>query len=323
MPDDAHHPVARIADDAGADDFRAAFLAGLSHAPKSVPCRFLYDEAGAHLFERICRQPEYYLTRAETKLLRAHAGDIAAAAGPDAALIELGSGAGVKTRILLERMGRLAVYAPIDICAAQLAATAAALAREYPGLAVTPLHADYAAPPPLPRAKGRSVAFFPGSTIGNLDDAHARALLAQWRGLLGPDGMMILGADLKKDAHILEAAYDDAAGVTRAFIKNILLRANRQLGAGFDPDDFEYRADYEAGAGRVAMRLVARRSLDINVAGRRVHFAPGETLHVENSRKYAEDDLAALAGAAGWRVAQFLAGPDRAFAVCVLEAARR
>jgi dimethylhistidine N-methyltransferase len=283
-----------------ADSFRRAVLSGLASQPKSIPPRFLYDDVGSDLFEQICRLPEYYLTRTETGILDARAAEIAALVGAQAFLIELGSGSSAKTRILLDAFAAPAGYAPIDISRGQLRRAAAAIARDYPRLRVLPICADYAQPPALPDIGARRVAFFPGSTIGNLDRDEAAGLLRRWRKALGASGLFILGADLKKDPRMLEAAYKDRAGVTERFIKNILARANRELGADFDPEQFAYEARYRAAQGRVEMRLRARRAHWAHVAGRRIAFARGESIHVENSRKFSPSELDSLRAAAGF-----------------------
>lgn len=280
--------------------FKEAVLAGLSRPQKSIPCEFLYDARGSALFDRICELPEYYLTRTETAILKRHASDIAEIIGGHACLVELGSGSSAKTRILLDALHHPICYAPIDVSREHLRAAALAIARDYPALAVEAICANYAAPTPLPARGARTAAFFPGSTIGNLTRDEAVALMRDWRARVGDDGFMIIGIDLRKDAGLLNAAYDDNEGVTRAFIKNVLRRANQELGAHFSVDAFGYVARYVEDAGRVEMHLISRTAQSVEVAGRRFEFAAGERLHIENSHKYCLGETRMLATAAGF-----------------------
>ncbi len=312
-------PDFQIEDLATSDEsFEKALLAGLRRAKKAIPCRFLYDAEGSALFDRICGLPEYYPTRTETAILETHAKEIAQIVGAGARLIELGSGSSVKTRILLDRLIAPACYMPIDVSREHLARAAEAVAGDYPGLCVRALVADYADDFALPDDGARRVAFFPGSTIGNLDAAEARALLSAWRDKLGADGLMIVGVDLKKDPRRLEAAYNDSAGVTEAFIKNILARANRELGADFDLSRFAYEARWSASAGRVEMHLRSRGAQTVSIAGRRVHLRNGERIHVENSHKYGLEEFATLARAAGFYSVRRLVDRDRLFCVHIM-----
>lgn len=293
------------------DEFREAAIAGLSQVVKSIPPRFLYDERGSSLFERICALPEYYLTRAETTILRRRAREIAELVGENAFLIELGSGASLKTRILLDALKAPAGYAPIDVSRAMLRDAAAAIALDYPQLRIAAVCADYAEEFPLPDIGSRRVGFFPGSTIGNLDLSGAATLLRSWRRRLGSTGLMVLGVDLKKNPSVIQAAYGDSAGVTKRFIKNILIRANRELGADFDLASFAYEARYRRDAGRVEMRLRSVRDQTVCVAGRRFSFAAGETIHIEDSHKYSPDELDQLAARSGFApLARYVDGGD-------------
>lgn len=305
------------------EDFRAALLRGLARPEKAIPCRFLYDARGSALFEAICRQPEYYPTRTELAILRRHAWDMAARIGPDAELIELGSGSGEKVGLLLDALARPVAYAPVDISREALLEAARRIARERPELAVHAVCADYGGDFDLPRFEtaSRRVAFFPGSTIGNFAPAQARAFLAGWARRLGPDGAMLVGVDLRKDAAILDAAYDDAAGVTAAFSLNLLARANRELGADFDLSGFRHRARYLREEGRVAIHLVSLAEQRVSVDGRQFDFALGERLHVEDSWKYAVDEFQDLAARAGYRPAAVWTDPARLFSVHLLEVA--
>lgn len=299
------------------ESFAAAVVAGLNKRNKAIPCRFLYDERGSALFDQICELPEYYLTRTETGILRTHARAIADLIGPRACLIELGSGSSVKTRILLDALHSPSLYAPIDISREHLRGAASALAEDYPTLRVQAICADYAQDLPLPEIGRRPVAFFPGSTIGNLGPREALGLLRAWRKRLGKNGLMIIGADLKKDPRVLEAAYDDGAGVTEAFIRNILVRIRRELGADIDPEAFDYQARYVESAGRVEMHLRAQRAQTLSIAGESIAIAAGERIHVENSHKYAVQEIIALGRAAGFAPAACFSDADHLFSVHV------
>ncbi|HYD88632.1 MAG TPA: L-histidine N(alpha)-methyltransferase [Vitreimonas sp.] len=303
------------------ESFERAVLAGLAQPHKSVPCRFLYDARGSALFDHICDLPEYYLTRTETQILRDNAAAIAGWIGPDACLAELGSGSSVKTRIVLHALDRPAAYVPIDISREHLRAAALNLAAEHRELDIVAICADYSEPFDLPALGRRRIAFFPGSTIGNLDEAEALALLRAWRTRLGPGGGMIIGADLHKDAAILEAAYDDSAGVTEAFIKNILVRINAELGADIDPAAFAYAARFNDAASRVEMHLRSKRAQTLRVAGRSIALDESERIHIENSRKFTLEGLRALAADAGFRVDRVCCDADALFSVQLWSAA--
>ena len=290
-------------DTAGAE-LRAEVLRGLRSAPRTLPPKLFYDAVGARLFERITRLPEYYLTRAELEILEAHVGEIADLTGPRAALVEYGSGAGVKVRLLLDALRDPVAYVPIDVSAAQLARVAAEIAREYPRLLVRPLAADYTQPlrlPSLPPDAHR-LAFYPGSTIGNFHPTEAAAFLHRIRGVVGPDGALLLGVDRRKDAAVLHAAYNDAAGVTAAFNRNVLRRLNRELGADFDLARFAHRAVFNEAASRIEMHLVSLERQTVHVAGERITFEPGESIWTESSYKYDEGALETLVASAGFRM---------------------
>lgn len=301
----------------------ADVLRGLQSARKTLPPKLFYDAAGAELFEQICVQPEYYPTRAELEILERRAGEIATLTGPRSALIEYGSGAGVKVTLLLDAMERPAAYVPIDISREQLAGVAADLAAAYPDVAVRPLFGDYSQPlelPPLP-AGARRVGFFPGSTIGNFHPAEATAFLRRIRRTVGADGALILGVDRRKDRAVLDAAYNDAAGVTAAFNLNLLSRLNRELGADFDVECFAHRAFFNAEASRVEMHLVSLADQVVHVAGARIGFEAGETIWTESSYKYDEARLDDVVGSAGFRVRERWTDAGERFWVAFLEAA--
>lgn len=305
------------------EDFRSAVLKGLSSSPRHIPCRFLYDARGSALFDAICRQPEYYPTRTELGILARHADQMADLIGPDAELIELGSGSSEKVGLLLDAMVRPAAYAPIDISREHLLTAARRIARERPRLAVHALCADYGAAFELPRFEtgGRRVAFFPGSTIGNFTPPEAGAFLAGWAARLGTGAAMLIGVDLKKDAAVLNAAYDDAAGVTAAFSLNLLARANRELAATFDLTAFRHRARYLPDEGRVAIHLMSLADQAAMVGGRRFDFTLGEAVHVEDSWKYSIPDFQALARRAGYEPKAVWIDAGELFSVHLLEVA--
>lgn len=303
--------------------FLEALLEGLSRRRKAIPCRFLYDERGSQLFDLICEQPEYYPTRTELRIIERHAADIAVLAGPRAELIELGSGSSRKVGLLLDAMDRPAAYVPIDISREHLRAAARRTAAERPGLPVHAVCADYAQPFELPVVAGaaRRLAFFPGSTIGNFGRAEAKAFLAAWVRRLGPGAAMVIGVDLKKSTDVLDRAYDDAAGVTAAFSRNLLARANRELGADFELEGFRHEARWSPERGCVEIHLVSLAEQTARVAGHLFAFAKGERLHVEDSHKYEVEEFADLARAAGFDWTCAWTDPQGLFSVQVLEAA--
>lgn len=280
-------------------------IGGLTASPKTLPPKLFYDRAGARLFEAICELPEYYLTRTELGILREHSTEIAGRLGGRVALIEYGSGAGVKVRLLLDALRDPAAYVPVDISAEQLAAVAAERAREYPALPVAPVCADYTTRFGLPAipVDARRVAFFPGSTIGNLHPTEATAFLRRIRATVGSSGALVLGVDRRKDVSVVEAAYNDAAGVTAAFNLNVLTRLNRELGATFDPSAFRHRAFFNEAASRIEMHLESTIEQCVRVGGIGVRFARGETIHTECSYKYDRAFLDDVVNAAGFRVA--------------------
>ena len=292
-------------------------LEGLSRPDKAIPCRFLYDVRGSALFDEICELPEYYPTRTETRILEARAGEVAQLVGPGAQLIELGSGSSIKVRILLEAFEDPAAYVAVDVSREHLLRAAARLAEDFPRLEVAAICADYAAPFPLPElgGGGRRLAFFPGSTIGNLEPEAALAFLRLWVRRLGPDAAMLVGVDLKKDVGILHAAYDDAQGVTAAFTLNLLARANRELGADFDLGGFRHEARYDQAKGRIEIHLRSLKAQTVRLAGRDFAFAKGERLHAEHSYKYGVGQFQEMARAAGFQPAAVFTDPDELFSV--------
>ncbi|MGQ0510426.1 MAG: L-histidine N(alpha)-methyltransferase [Betaproteobacteria bacterium] len=285
-----------------ADRFRDDVVAGLSLPQKALPPKYFYDARGSALFEAICRLPEYYPTRAELSLTRAHLAGIARFARRGCTLIEYGSGESLKSRLLIRAL-RPAAYIPVDISEAALRGACARLAREFPWLRLAPVAGDFSRPLEIPgiEGPGRRVVYFPGSTIGNLTPEEALGFLRMTRGQVGPRGAMLVGVDLKKDAGVLHAAYNDAAGVTAAFNLNLLTRINRELGANFDLRRFRHYAFYNATPGRIEMHLVSLARQAVKLGRHRFAFEPGETIHTENSCKYSVAGFQALASQAGFR----------------------
>ncbi|HEX9626006.1 MAG TPA: L-histidine N(alpha)-methyltransferase [Acidiferrobacterales bacterium] len=296
--------------------FLEEVLLGLSTDPKSIPPKFFYDATGSRLFDRICELPEYYLTRTETAILAACGAELAGLVGPDCLLVEFGSGSSRKVRVLLEAL-QPAAYLPIDISREHLLATARGLARDYPWLRVHATCADYSNGVTLPvDADGRHLlGFFPGSSIGNFDPADALAFLRSVAGLLGPDGALLIGVDLKKDAAVLQAAYNDAQGVTAEFNLNLLAHINRELGADFDLQAFEHCAWYDPRRGRIEMHLRSRHDQSVRLAGHEFRFGAGESLHTENSYKYDAGEFQSLARAAGFKPVRLWTDPERLFSL--------
>jgi dimethylhistidine N-methyltransferase len=277
-------------------------IAGLRTRPKSLPCKYFYDQRGSELFDRICQLDEYYLTRSELALMDQFAPEMGAQIGPGAMLVEFGSGSSVKTRYLLDGLPDVAAYVPVDISGEHLQQTARELARDYPRIEVLPVCADFTQDFALPRprrAATHSAVYFPGSTIGNFLPGRAAGLLCRITRICGTGGGLLIGIDLKKDAATIEAAYNDQLGVTAEFNLNLLRRINRELGADFDLDQFFHRARYNGELGRVEMHLVSRRAQTVNVGGEIIEFDSGETICTEYSHKYTVDEFAAVAAAAG------------------------
>jgi dimethylhistidine N-methyltransferase len=292
-----------VADKAKAD-FARDVIAGLSQKEKTLSPKYFYDAAGSDLFEDICLLEEYYPTRTETALLRNIAAAIAADIPEGAALVEFGSGASDKTRLILDAAPQIAAYVPIDISEDALEKAAARLKQYYPALQIAPLADDFTSAMQLPAAvqEHAKVGFFPGSTIGNFTPVQAVQFLRSVRRLLGPDAGLIIGADLVKEPATLVAAYDDAQGVTARFNKNLLARINRELGGDFDLDAFDHLAVWNAELQRMEMHLVSRADQIVNAAGETFAFKEGERLHTENSHKFTPASFAALAARAGWSV---------------------
>ncbi len=289
-------------------DFRGDVLSGLAGAPKTIPPKYFYDETGASLFEQICLTPEYYVTRAESELLQRIAGDVADLAGRGASVFEPGSGAAEKARLLLDRMDDPAEFILFDISRAQLEAAGAEIARRYPSMRVGAVAGDFSAG--VPRAddifsgQGRRICFFPGGTLGNFDPAEQRSLLKRFASVLRPGDAILLGVDAIKDAARLDAAYNDAQGLTAAFNLNLLARMQRDLDARLEPAAFAHAAFYNPDLARIEMHIRARRATRIEIDGDVFPFAPGEAVHTENSWKFDQARLSRLAEDVGLRLEQ-------------------
>ncbi len=299
-----------------ADSFREDVIAGLSLPQKSLPPKYFYDANGSRLFEAICRLKEYYPTRAEIALARRHIRAIARFARKRSTLIEYGSGESVKSQLMIDAL-RPAAYIPVDISADALRGAAVRLRRRFAWLDILPVHGDFSRPLKIPvaQASGRRVVYFPGSTIGNLTPEEAQAFLRMTRGQVGPHGAMLVGVDLKKDANLLHAAYNDAKGVTAAFNLNLLARINRELRGDFKLHRFRHYAFYNAALGRIEMHLVSLVAQAVNVGSHRFSFEAGETIHTENSYKYSIEGFRALAAKAGFRGEKVWLDPKAMFAL--------
>ena len=302
--------------------FLSDVLDGLSRPQKELPCKWLYDDRGSALFEQICDLPEYYLTRTELAIMERHVRGMAEALGPGCALVEYGSGSSLKTQLLLGHLRSPAAYLPVDISPDALAGAAERLGRRFPGLPIVPVCADFTAPlelPVVPGARRRAV-YFPGSTIGNFHKLDAVSFLSRIRAECGRGGALLLGADLLKDRKTLLAAYDDARGVTAAFDLNLLVRANRELGADFRLEAWEHEARFNDRYGRIEMHLVSRAAQRVTVGGRTFAFRQGETIFTESSYKYGLPELQALAAIAGFHTEACWSDPRAWFAVLLLVA---
>ncbi len=305
------------------DQFEADVLAGLTASPKRLPPKYFYDAEGSRLFERITELPEYYPTRCEMKILRDHATDIAQVIPQGAALIEFGSGSSKKARIVLGAAAdKLVAYVPVDICGPMIEQEASELRPDFPQVQVLPVCADITRMFPLPQAaKAASVrvGFFPGSTIGNFEPHGAAAFLRNAGQLLGAGACLILGADLIKPVEVLNAAYNDAEGVTARFNLNLLARINRELRGHFRLECFEHHAVYNRERHRIEMHLASLKRQKVKVAGETIDFRAGETIHTENSYKYSVESLAALARGAGWRTLATWTDAHKYFAIGIFE----
>jgi dimethylhistidine N-methyltransferase len=297
-------------------------IAGLTARPKRLSPKYFYDETGARLFEDITLLPEYYPTRAELSILRDNAAEIARLVPEGAALVEFGSGSSVKARILLSAAPKIAAYVPVDISSEMLTQEADEVRRDFPNLKVLPVAADFTKPFRLPSsvAGQQLIGFFPGSTIGNFEPHEASSFLRHARQILGVGSTLIIGLDLVKDAAVLTAAYNDAAGITAKFNLNMLTRINRELDANFDLTGFCHQAFYNSERHRIEMHLASKKRQKVRVAGRLIDFRAGETIHTENSYKYTLESFAALARGSGWASSAVWTDDNKYFSVQVLVA---
>lgn len=302
----------------GEESFRDAVLHGLARPQKAIPCKFFYDERGSALFEQICRLPEYYPTCTEIAILEENAEEIAAQMGAYSRIVEFGSGASHKARILLQALDRPVAYVAVDISREHLLEAASSLAEDFPDMAIIAVCADYTGPftlPSLPGPAGKRIGFFPGSTIGNFEPDAAVRFLANCADILGPRGEMLIGVDLKKDPSILDAAYNDRRGVTAAFNLNLFERINRELDGDLDLDLFEHFAFYSESKGRIEIYIRSLVDQQAMIAGRRFQFAAGELIHTEYSYKYSVAEFRALAARAGFRPVDTWTDPAELFSV--------
>jgi dimethylhistidine N-methyltransferase len=302
-------------------EFLHETLAGLSRSPKELPCKYFYDERGSALFDAICELPEYYLTRTENAIMEGHGIQMAKLCGSFAALIELGSGSSSKTRILLQHLVDPAAYVPIDISREHLMTAAMSLRESYPSLRILPVCADYTrllVLPDLPPETERRVMYFPGSTVGNLSPEEAFRFLKRLAALAGEGGGLLIGIALKCDRHKMEAAYNDAAGVTAAFNFNILVRINRELEGDFDLAKFRHRASYNDEMSRIEMHLESLADQKVTIGDREFAIAKGESIRTECSYKYHIEEFERMAIDAGFEIEKVWPDPDGSFAVAFL-----
>ena len=302
----------------GTSDFLSDVIAGLSSDPRTLPCKYFYDERGAALFQKICELPEYYVTRTEIDILDRYRAEIASQIGPNVELIGLGTGAGTKTRILIEALDKPAAYIPVDISEKQLRKSAALFRRIFPNLEVLPVCADYLQPVvvPSPRHKpARNVVYFPGSTIGNFEPNEALEFLRRIANVSGRGGGLLIGADLQKDQSVIEAAYNDSVGVTAEFNLNLLAHINREVGADFDLTQWRHRAIYNSEAGRIEMYLISTTDQAVHIGDREFRFRGGEKILTEHSYKHTPEGFIALARQAGFDFVKLWTDDARLFGV--------
>jgi dimethylhistidine N-methyltransferase len=305
--------------------FRDEVMAGLRKPQKELACKFFYDEQGAALFDAICALPEYYPTRTEIGIMQENAPEIRSLIGAAARIIEFGGGNSRKVRLLLDFLEQPAAYIPIDISRDYLFRGAEILAADYPQLEIAAVCADYLQPLELPQLKsattGKAVVFFPGSTIGNLHHHDAARFLTNAHQVLGTDGGLLIGVDLKKDPAILHAAYNDRQGVTADFNLNLLRRINRELGGNFSIKDFSHEAVYNAAVGRIEMYLISQLAQQVSIDGQVFEFTPAERIHTENSYKYTIAEFQQLARSVGFRPRQVWQDGQQLFSIHYLEVA--
>jgi dimethylhistidine N-methyltransferase len=305
----------------GTSDLLSDVIAGLAADPRTLPCKYLYDERGAALFQRICELPEYYITRTELDILDRYRAEIASQLGPNIGLIGLGTGAGTKTRILVEALEKPAAYIPVDISEKQLRKSSALFRKIFPHLDVLPVCADYLQPVvlPSPRHKAvRNIVYFPGSTIGNFEPSEALEFLRRIANVSGRGGGLLIGVDLQKDQNVIEAAYNDKDGITAQFNLNLLAHINRESGANFDLSQWQHRAIYNSEAGRIEMYLISAIDQTVRIQDRQFHFRAGEKILTEHSYKHTPEGFIALARQAGFDFVKLWTDDARLFGVFYL-----
>jgi L-histidine Nalpha-methyltransferase len=293
-------------------------IVGLSAEPRALPCKYFYDERGAALFQKICELPEYYITRTEIDILDRYRAEIASQLGSNIELIGLGTGAGTKTRILIEALNEPAAYIPVDISEKQLRKSTAFFRKIFPRLEILPVCADYLQPVviPSPRHKAtRNVVYFPGSTIGNFEPNEALEFLRRIANVSGRGGGLLIGVDLQKDPNVIEAAYNDSAGVTAEFNLNLLAHINRDTGADFDLSRWQHRAIYNSEAGRIELYLISTTDQTVHIGDREFRFRAGEKILTEHSYKHTPEGFIELAGQAGFDFAKLWTDDARLFGV--------
>src|SRR5437899_10876844 len=306
-------------------DFLANVIDGLSSSPRTLPCKYFYDERGAALFQKICELPEYYLPRSEIDILDRYRAEIASQPGPNIELIGLGTGAGTKTRILVEALHKPAAYIPVDISEKQLRKSAALFRKIFPKLEVLPVCADYLQPVVLPsprRDAARNVVYFPGSTIGNFEPGEALEFLRRIANVSGRGGGLLIGVDLQKDQSVIEAAYNDSADVTAQFNLNLLAHINREVGADFDLSQWRHRAIYNSEAGRIEMYLISTTDQTVHIGAREFRFRAGEKILTEHSYKHTPEGFIALARQAGFDFVKLWTDDARLFGVFYFSCSR-
>lgn len=306
------------------EQMREDVRAGLGTRAKRLSSKYFYDARGSELFEQICALPEYYLTRTELSILREHGADMARVIGPNAMVVEYGSGSGTKTGLLLEALDDPAAFVPIEISMSALNGSLAKLARRFPEVEMLPLCGDFTAPLRLPRLThgqaDRTLIFFPGSTLGNFEYSDAIRLLSLMRKQMGEQGMALIGIDLKKDEKVLEAAYNDRAGVTAAFTLNMLEHLNRAIGTDFDLEQFAHRSRYNPLHGRIETHIVSRRDQTVSMMGEETKFtfSADERMLVEYSCKYSPQEFERMASKAGLSVTSAWTDKDELFSLQLL-----
>lgn len=311
------HKTARV-------DSRSDILDGLSADQKQLSPKYFYDEAGSRLFDQICDLPEYYLTRTELGIMRKHVQAMTALMGPRTFIIELGSGSSLKTRILLDHADKPTAYVPVDISRDHLRKTAGRLAYDYPEIEILPVCADFTRSFELPEPgvkPDRHVVYFPGSTIGNFSQDDAVNLLKQVRRVVNGNGALLIGVDLAKPRGAIEPAYNDTAGVTAKFNKNILVRINREHAGAFDLNRFEHDAVYDEQNQRIEMRLISCEEQNILIGDQSIHFDKGEYIVTEHSHKYSIEKFRSIGEEAEFFLKEIWTDPDEMFSVQFLEAA--